>query len=99
MQFDELKRRQFITLLGGAAPQQQVKSHVIKKTPAAAAVARPEASHAVQPLDVSLFHRGDDGRLIIKLYFQATHLREVEAGRRSLPSTFTFWPGGSIRSP
>ncbi|SRR5258708_37348032 len=34
--------------------QHQVKSHVIKKSTAAAAVASPEARHADQPLDLSL---------------------------------------------
>src|SRR5260370_7071174 len=41
------------------APQQQMKRHAIKKPAAVAAVARPEARHADQPLDLSLLHRGD----------------------------------------
>jgi hypothetical protein len=40
------------------APQQQMKRRVIKKPAAAATIARPEARHADQPLDVSLLHRG-----------------------------------------
>jgi hypothetical protein len=42
------------------APQQQMKRRVIKAPAAAAAVARPEAGHADQPLDLSLLHRGDE---------------------------------------
>jgi hypothetical protein len=42
------------------APQQQIKSQVKKKPAIATAVARAEACHADQPLDVSLLHRGDE---------------------------------------
>src|SRR5262249_583087 len=42
------------------APQQQMKRGVIKKPAAAVAVARPEARHADQPLDLSLLHCGDE---------------------------------------
>src|SRR6516165_4845153 len=37
-----------------------MKHRVIKKPAAATAVARPEAGHADQPLDLSLLHRGDE---------------------------------------
>src|SRR6266487_2368453 len=37
-----------------------MKRHAIKKPAATAAVARPEARHADQPLDLSLLHRGDE---------------------------------------
>src|SRR5258708_39749719 len=61
------------------APQQQMKRRVIKKPAAAAAVARPEARHADQPLDVSLLHRGDE------------HSRRLGEKPRRLEDG--FWPG------
>src|SRR5215813_8455627 len=42
------------------APQQQMKRRTIKKPAVAATVARPEARHADQPLDLSLLHCGDE---------------------------------------
>src|SRR5215467_14897473 len=37
-----------------------MKHRVIKKPAAATAIARPEAGHADQPLDLSLLHCGDE---------------------------------------
>src|SRR5260370_33049388 len=37
-----------------------MKRRVIQKPAAAAAIARPEARHADQPLDLTLLHRGDE---------------------------------------
>src|SRR5262249_57683368 len=42
------------------APQQQMKRRTVKEPAVAAAVARPEARHADQPLDWSLLHSGDE---------------------------------------
>src|SRR5215468_7956849 len=42
------------------ATQQQVERRPIKKAAVSTAIARPEARHADQPLDLRLLHRGDE---------------------------------------
>src|SRR5262249_40375025 len=70
-------------LVGIDAPQQQMNRRVVKTPAVTAAVARPEACHADQPLDLSLLHRGDEHS---RRFGEKLHWLEDD-----------FWPGGNAR--